>query len=346
MQISTCRNLIVPPREQLAGQQQMQHTEGLRTCNDTSRQPVPVKSIQMVALAVHRKMIAAGAILFAIFVYIIQIIRQVSYEPRSAAMVSEILTAYNGSVSKCSLALPIRPEPPGYKEMLENEIRAYVNSSKFKNKIEEMRGTKDDLRSTNFSRTNIIWKHLKRYIVQGMHVLDMGCASGTFAKHTKKLVGPGGSVSAVELVCPWLEIAKIELPDIDFNCHDMTTVRLNKTFDVIYMADTYEHVPAHATTNLWQTLEAHARKNTILYIHSPDTTTQLREETAAHAQAVEEVVPPDLMILQAACSGFELQEYTLDQVDRASARANQYFSATFKKVSPNHFRNLHTTQAT
>ena len=155
-----------------------------------------------------------------------------------------------------------------------------------------------------------------------MHVLDMGCASGTLVKHTKKLMGPGGSLSAVELVCPCLEIAKIELPDIDFTCHDMTTVRLNKTFDVISMADTYEHVPAQLPIcgRPWKLVPG---KHTSLHPFARHHHTAERRE-GSPCPGVEEVVPPDLMILQAACSGFELQEYTLDQVDRASARASTF----------------------
>lgn len=57
--------------------------------------------------------------------------------------------------------------------------------------------------------------------------------------------------------------------DVDFHAADLTEVRLNSTYDVVMMVDSFEHIPPFRQRELWHTLRLHSHEGTLLYVHIP-----------------------------------------------------------------------------
>ncbi len=64
-------------------------------------------------------------------------------------------------------------------------------------------------------------------------VLDAGCGSGRIAI---ELAARGCDVVGVDLDVPFIEAAKAKAPELDFVLGDLSTIDLDRTFDVVLMA--------------------------------------------------------------------------------------------------------------
>ena len=117
---------------------------------------------------------------------------------------------------------------------------------------------------------------------------------------------------------------------------------LSKSFDLIYLADSIEHLPRFRRAPLWRVLAAHAHKGTKLYLHYPNPPRQRLEAEKEHVRArsekaqrgrrlqqyFEEVVLPEALAAEAKCHGFNL----VRSEDHGKGKPG-YISTIFQKAS-------------
>lgn len=205
--------------------------------------------------------------------------------------------------------------PPDYASVLQSEVAEYERSQKFQNKIEEC-GKEDQ--SGFDGRFQDIFNQLDKIVANTHSVLDLGGACGTIGRRLRKLTT--GRVAIVELVPGWVEAGKKLVPSVEFYNADATNFTLTETgldhegvpikFDVISMADSFEHVPAYRKEALWESIRKHSKEGTRLYIHIPTPAKQQQEQAAeqgGHSQYFEEIIQYDTTEQQGRClAGFRL----------------------------------------
>lgn len=110
----------------------------------------------------------------------------------------------------------------------------------------------------------------------GDTVLDLCCGTGITSKAMALM---GATVDAVDLSPKLIEFAKHASAhdahrsyqgSVTYHVHDVTTLDLGKTFDVIVIADGYEHIPIDRIGMLREVIKTHSHRNTVIYINIPD----------------------------------------------------------------------------
>merc|ERR1712216_83228 len=147
----------------------------------------------------------------------------------------------------------------------------------------------------NSGRVGEIYTILTKMVKGRKSILDLGSACGGITKKMKTFAPADVRMVGVDLVPGWIKVAKAHNPDIEFSVGDITELDLGEKFDLIYMADSYEHIPSYRKRHLWEVIKRHSRVGTQLYIHIPTPGKQKREneENAAaehDRQYVEEVI--------------------------------------------------------
>ena len=109
-----------------------------------------------------------------------------------------------------------------------------------------------------------------------------------------------------------------------FQRGDITNISLGVTYDLIYMADSIEHVPKFRRGALWEVLAGHSHTGSRLYLHFPNVqkqrAEQRRQHTPAHASAgkgsgrqlrqyFEEVLKINELVMGGCCVGFRTKSY-------------------------------------
>ena len=237
--------------------------------------------------------------------------------------------------------------PSNYLSLLSKESEMYGHSPKFKNKVEELWG-----------RRKVDWKNGRiGEIVSSLNalvlklpvrsVLDLGAGPGLITMHVWRqlkangLPAPSLRVEGVELTSGWVEAGKGYASSMGINVSmhqgDITAISLGSKFDLIYMADSVEHVPFYRRGALWRTISAHSRPGTRLYFHYPNVAMQLQEAKESRdrakgrrlggSQYFEEIIPPKMLSREAMCSGFRLTRMT----DHSKGNIG-YVSAEYMKV--------------
>jgi trans-aconitate methyltransferase len=220
-------------------------------------------------------------------------------------------------LTKC-YTLAEESTPPDYKEVLQKEVTSYEGSEKFKNKVAECDG-RVEMKWTS-GRVGEIYNILTKMVKGKKSILDLGCACGGITKKMKTFAPAGVRMVGVDLVPGWIKVAKAHIADIDFSVGDVTEINLGETFELIYMADSYEHIPSYRKRHLWEVLKRHSKVGTMLYIHIPTPGKQRHEneekEQAEHGQYIEEVIQYKVTVRMAACWGsfrkLSLQEHDID----------------------------------
>ena len=222
--------------------------------------------------------------------------------------------------------------PANYAEKLAEEAIHYEQSRKFMNKIKELHGKIPV--DWEVGRIGEIAYALRALIRPGVtsSILELGCASGMITLWSERLAGSSGSkvdVMGVELVPGWVKAAaRFAGGRATFVEGDMTNVSLGKTFDVVYMADSYEHIPAYRYWSLWSVLHAHTHQGSHVYIHAPTPEIQRAEQRSKKkrgagkaGQYFEEVVTRKCLERLAEQFNFTLYQFSIHQ------QLGSYFSA-------------------
>ena len=215
---------------------------------------------------------------------------------------------------RCAATFPNNKTPDNYAQQLAAEIKAYQASSKFHAKIEEALENTDIML---LERWINILKMVRPLVAGDKDVLDLGCAAGRLLIEVRKAGGNGGTLTGVELVPGWVDFAKESIAakyNIEFINGDITEVQVGKTFDVILLTDSMEHIPRYRLKSLWNVIHLHSQEDAFVYIHVPTPERQLRTSTGqgGDVQHCEEVVQYSELIAMAACFGFQLSHFKLD----------------------------------
>ena len=226
-------------------------------------------------------------------------------------------------------ALRGRETPSLYAEMLAEEVRTYERSPKYRRKLDECEGRE----VIDFTRDRFgeVWQNLQEHVQPWHSVLDLGCACGALTQKVSELTD--GRVVGVDIVPGWIaaarrvasasessrtgtDLASFSTSGIppQYILGDMTEGYSTWTFDMIYMADSYEHVPKYRELHLWESLVRLSHFGTKLYIHIP-TPTKQKYSLGGAQQYLEKVVEYDDLLHTAACFGFrriKFQEHAID----------------------------------
>lgn len=186
----------------------------------------------------------------------------------------------------------------------------------------------DDLLSymkTYESGTNARLERVKiglgQFIGPGMTVLDVGCGTGITSRHMAEL---GADVTAVDISAALVEFARSKSNGhkIEYLVKDAQDLDLGKTFDVIVMADVFEHILRDRVFYTMQRLlKYHADENTSVYLNMPNYSFLLfmRQHYADKLQIVDEAWKTDDVISLFANWGFwplAMQMYGLDVISQ------------------------------
>ena len=227
---------------------------------------------------------------------------------------------------------PSDATPANYTTILQREAIDYEQSSKFRNKIDELHGKR--YVDWEGGRIGEVVYGLRALIRprKTASILDLGCASGLitlWAQGFASSLGSNAEVWGVELVPGWVSAAKsFANGRATFIQGDLTAINLKKTFDVVFMSDSYEHIPAYRYEALWKVLATHTHEGSKILIHSPLPSVQLRfaKHKAGGQQYFENVVSKRDLAACGKQNGFKLYQYN------THAGLGVYFSAFFVKV--------------
>lgn len=79
-------------------------------------------------------------------------------------------------------------------------------------------------------------KNLLKYLQPGMHVLDVGCGSGSITKGIAEKVGPSGKVTGIDTGEQLVALANTNYPELDCRVADIYNFDTTERYDVITSA--------------------------------------------------------------------------------------------------------------
>ncbi|MCL6258781.1 class I SAM-dependent methyltransferase [Aquiflexum sp. TKW24L] len=124
----------------------------------------------------------------------------------------------------------------------------------------------------NSRHISIIDKLVQSGLKSNHKVLEVGCGIGTvsqlIAKKTSK-----GKILAVDISEKSIEKAKIlwkQFSNLSFEVSDMSDfTKSGQTFDYFVFPDVLEHIPVDQHPNLFERINAHSHKDSVVFIHIP-----------------------------------------------------------------------------
>ncbi|MDD5529898.1 MAG: glycosyltransferase [bacterium] len=120
---------------------------------------------------------------------------------------------------------------------------------------------------------NLRHKEFKSFMktmgLKGKSVLDLGCGIGITSKF---MAEQGAFVTAVDISPKNIQYAKEHFSDTNVNyiVQDITTLKLNKIFNMIIIEDVFEHIPRDRIESLLGVIKSHSNEGTIIYLNIPD----------------------------------------------------------------------------
>jgi cyclopropane fatty-acyl-phospholipid synthase-like methyltransferase len=195
---------------------------------------------------------------------------------------------------------------------LEQEISDYEKSSRFQDKILEVRGELDAA-----IHHKAIDAYLREKVLQpNWSVLELGCAAGKMIAMVESWYNtqnhPHKELVGVELVPGWVDFAKSYFPSqgssIRVHPGDVTDFtplpepHATTTFDLVMLNDVAEHIQKDRYGCFFQQLQRVTHRNSLVYFHTPNPQAQLKDAT----QSYENVLPHAYLVNGMAQHGFEL----------------------------------------
>ena len=174
-------------------------------------------------------------------------------------------------------------------------------------------------------------------------VLELGCGIGILSKFMAQL---GAKVTAVDLSPKLIEYAQRESAheNIEYVNHDITNMMPATTYDVIVLADVFEHIPCEKINNLMTIIKNASHENTVIYLNIPDGRFQsfMKENHPELLQIVDEVYPLPEIIVTFRLAGFtpiKIDMYGIDVVYQYNEvlfipddRMKRYYSAISQRM--------------
>ena len=231
--------------------------------------------------------------------------------------------AYPNSIERgCSGLFSNQHTPNTYEEILLRESKHYLESSKFTNKIQEADAQWKKPQLKHDGRFGAIHKYLEQLISDlSTHepmILELGFGAGTNMIVAHELLGRRGEVWGLELTPGWVSHAKNTYVQagLHFLHGDITNARSavkRREFDIIFLADVYEHIPGYRLQSLWENIVALLKPCGKLYLHIPTEKTQVAEQAKAGSQFFEEIVRTETLQKQANCFGMKIEQTSPDE---------------------------------
>ena len=246
-------------------------------------------------------------------------------------------TAYaDGNAASFCAKMSQQNTPKNYSTLLQAEVKSYEQSAKFRNKIAELNGRKNV--DWDGGRIGEIATELRKVVDKSVYsILELGAGPGLITRYAQQLAAKAHSssgpvrVDGVELVAGWVRAARdfastrpVKGTHFHFQRCNITNISLGVTYDLIYMADSIEHVPKFRRGALWEVLAGHSHTGSRLYLHFPNVqkqrAEQRRQHTPAHASAgkgsgrqlrqyFEEVLKINELVMGGCCVGFRTKSY-------------------------------------
>lgn len=236
---------------------------------------------------------------------------------------------------QCAEKLFTYNNPNNYDEVLSEESVHYVGSAKFTNKIAEADAQWKDRSIQHTGRFGAIHQYLERLLKSSTDretkVLELGFGAGTNMIVAHELLKHDGEIWGIELTRGWVEhaLANFDEAGLRFVQGDITRAEeylpSGIQFDVIFLADVWEHIPPYRLGYLWNNISKLLKRTGKLYIHIPNEAKQRAEQTIGGGQFFEEVVLVEDLLKQARCFGMTLQELGTDDNSEHS-----YISLVFR----------------
>jgi trans-aconitate 2-methyltransferase len=123
-------------------------------------------------------------------------------------------------------------------------------------------------------RHRAIRQWLKRFgLVPGMDVLELGCGVGTLTELIADTLGDTGHLLGVDLSPRSIELAQSRLAtrrNVELLTADIVQLKLDRTFDVVVLADVIEHIPLEHHAELFANVRRWVRDTGWVLVHIPN----------------------------------------------------------------------------
>lgn len=191
---------------------------------------------------------------------------------------------------------------------LASEIKDYMNSPKFHQKINEVKSNEATPIHTSIA------KYLTDHVLQAnWSILELGCAAGMMLQMVGDAckgdanLGSARDLVGIELTTGWVKFAENHFDDISIYEGDITDFDLpapytTVTFDFVMLNDVMEHIQKDRYGCFFDMIKKKTHRGSVVYMHTPTPEFQLTETD----QYYENVLPHHHVILGMALAGFEL----------------------------------------
>jgi len=185
----------------------------------------------------------------------------------------------------------------------EDDFIAQKEASYYDNFLEYL---KNDHKREN-PRHIHVKKTLERLLRTNMEILDIGCGTGISSYY---MASKGAKVTAVDLSKKLIEFARKNSyhDNITYIVEDATNLNLMKTFDLITIIDSMEHIPKDRIESFFQVLKKHSSTDTMIYLNIPDGRYQefMKNNYPQRLQIVDEDYQPEFLLQNFRRIGFEV----------------------------------------
>jgi len=150
-------------------------------------------------------------------------------------------------------------------------------------------------------------KTLEHILRPNMDILDIGCGTGISSYY---MAAKGAKVIAVDLSKKLIEFARQNSyhDNITYIVEDASNLNLMKTFDLITIIDSMEHIPKDRIKNFFQVLKKHSSADTMIYLNIPDGRYQefMKNNYPQRLQIIDEDYQPKFLLENFRMIGFEV----------------------------------------
>ncbi len=162
--------------------------------------------------------------------------------------------------------------------------------------LERMKYDHEHANRRHFAIFNHLGKRLKGRI--GLTVLDIGCGTGLSSSFMADNFNT--RITAVDLSPALIEFAREHSAheNVEYICADAASLDLGMKYDIVVMADCFEHFPRDRIFDLRAVIQAHTHDMSELYINIPygPFSEFIRRHSPSSMQIIDEVYDPDFII--------------------------------------------------
>jgi len=192
-------------------------------------------------------------------------------------------------------------------------------------------------------RHNRIKTSLSGIVKRDSKVLELGCGIGVISKFMAQL---GAHVTAVDLSPKVIEYAKANMShkNIEYVNQDITDMMPATAYDVIVLADVFEHIQREKIYDLMDVIKNHSNENTVIYLNIPDGRFQafMKKNHFEKLQIVDEVYQLSEILIKFGVIGFtpsKIDMYGIDVVYQyneivfiSDKKLGKYYSAISQRM--------------